>query len=169
MNIYLEEVYMKKNLLDKTLTLGLIVLFIGAGIYPAFAVEINSTMISNQSEKDCGCEAKNDYKPVIAERLITKLKIYINRILLKINGIPEIEEEFKDILDTFNSDRPICDFILQINESISKKQQDIWDLVNKYKYNPIRGRIYLCYILILLSINIYLIPLWFLSDCGDWP
>ena len=160
---------MKNNLLVKTLALVIIVLFIGIGFYPAFAVEINSTINNNQDKENCGCAVKNDYKPVIAERLMTKLKININSIFLKLSGVPEVKEEFEELLDALNSDRPICDLILQINESISQKQQDVWDLVNKYKYNPIRGRIYLGHMLILLTINIYLVPLWFLSDCGDWP
>ena len=158
---------MKNNLLGKTLALGIIVLFIGAGVYPVFAVEIKSTM--NKNDEDCGCDVKSEYKQVIAERLIARLKNYINRIFLQASVASEFEEEFNELLDAFNSDRPICNLVLQIYKSISQKQQDVYELLNQYKYNPIRGRIYLCYMLILLSINIYLIPLWFLSDCGDWP
>lgn len=160
---------MKKNLLGKNLALGIIVLSIVAGVYPSFAVEIKSTVTNNQSEEDCGCEVENEYKQVIVDRLIAKLRTNINRILLRVSDIPEVEEEFKDIIDAFNSDRPICNLVLQINESISQKIQNVNDLLNQYKHNPIRGRICLCYTLILLTINIYLIPLWFLSDCGDWP
>lgn len=160
---------MKNNLLAKTLVLGIIVLFIGAGVYPAFAVEIKSTMIDNKNDENCDCDVKIEYKQVIADRLITRLKSYINRIFFQASVASEFEDEFNELLDAFNSDRPICNLVLQINESISQKKQDVYELINQYKLNPIRGRIYLSYMLILLTINIYLIPLWFLSDCGDWP
>ncbi len=160
---------MKKNLLGKILTLGIIVLFIGAGIYPAFAVEIKSTMINNQSDRDCSCEAKNDYKQVIAKKLITKLEIYNNRILLKLSGIPEIEEKFNEILDAFNSDRTICDLILQINASISPRINDLFDLIPQYKFKYIRSRILMTNLLFLIWIKGDLIILWCCSECGDWP
>jgi hypothetical protein len=168
-NIYLEEVFMRKNMLGKTLILGLIVLFIGAGIYTAFAVEINSTMINNQSEEDYCCEAKSDYKQVIAERLIAKLKIFINRILLKVSGIPEIEEEFKDILDAFNSDKSICDLVMQINASISPRINDLLDLIPQYTFKYIQSRILMTKLLFLIWIKGDLVILWSWSECGDWP
>jgi len=158
----------------KKITLVLTLLFMGmavmySGVYPAFAGEIKSTIINNQDEKNCNCEVKSEYKQVIAERLMTKLKININSIFLKLSKVPEVKEEFEELLDVINSDRPICDLVLQINASIRSKIQDLNDLIIQYRFHPIRGRIYLGYTLILLTINIYIIPLWFLSDCGDWP
>jgi len=160
---------MNKNLLGKTFILGLIVFFIGSGIYPAFAVEIKSTMINNQSDEDCSCKVESEYKQVIAKRLITKLEIYTNRILLKVSGIPEIEEKFKDILEAFNSDRTICDLILQINESISPRINDLFDLIPQYKFKYIRSRILMTNLLFLIWIKGDLMILWCWSECGDWP
>jgi len=159
---------MKNNLLGKTIILGIIVLFIGAGVYPAFAVEIKSTMINNKNDEDCGCDVKIEYKQVIAERLIEKLEIYLNNKFLKTSSIPGFEDEFNDIINAFNSDRPICELILKINASIYPLVQDLYDQLIQHKLHPIRGRIYAFSILILFTINIYVIPLWFLLDCGEW-
>ena len=156
---------MKKEILIT----GIIFLFIGVGIQPAFAVEITNNRPSSEDIEDCGCEVESEYKQDIVERLIAKLRVYINKIILKVSGVLEVDEEFKELLDAFNSDQPICDLVLQINASIRSKIQDLNDLLIQHRFHPIRGRIYLCYTLILLIINIYIIPLWFLSDCGDWP
>ena len=43
---------MKKNLLSKTLALGIVVLFIGVGVYSAIAIESKSSLNNKQSEPD---------------------------------------------------------------------------------------------------------------------
>ncbi len=46
---------MKSKLNCKILAIGIIVLFIGVGIHPAFAVDTRQSMVNKANEKDCGC------------------------------------------------------------------------------------------------------------------
>ncbi len=57
-----------KILFNKSLAIGIIVLFIGVGIHPAFAVDTNHSIVSGE---DCGCKkvSNNDFFPIICKIL----------------------------------------------------------------------------------------------------
>ena len=51
---------MKKGLYCKILAFGIIVMFIGVGTHPAFAVDTKQPIVNITNEEDCGCNAKSD-------------------------------------------------------------------------------------------------------------
>ena len=96
-----------------------------------------------------------------------------------IDTIQDIEIESNDLSDdsTFNencncpyvdsSGKPICDKLEQMMESNAKKMDEVAELIEQYKNNPIRGRLYLYYMLILLTKDVYLNIMWAWFNCFD--
>ena len=97
---------MKKEIL----IFGIICLFIGVGIQPAFAVEISNNSPSENIE-DCNCKPINDL-PIIGS--------IINFILLKKGNIPEVSEKSKELLDKSNTGdwESFCNNFIQFIEDL---------------------------------------------------
>ena len=83
---------MKNNCFKKGLVIGIIVLFIGVGIQPAFANEVSITKTS-EDEEDCNCNPISDIQVVRIERLLDRIESRINFILLRHGHIPEVAEK----------------------------------------------------------------------------
>lgn len=71
-----------------------------------------------------------------------------------------------DCLDVTNSDRPICDKIQQWINTFNQKIEEIGELIEQYKYNPILGRLYALQALFLMGRVIHFTSYWFLLDCN---
>ena len=85
----------------KLLVVGIIVLFIGVGVYPVIAVETNSSMVNNQD--DCGCE---DVSNIHLERIgskLERLKGYTKSLLLLSKRNPVIYEKCLEVSDSINT------------------------------------------------------------------
>jgi hypothetical protein len=121
------------SLLYKSLVVGVIVLFIGVGVQPAFAV----TSITSDSDDECNlCPKLSKQHIVRVKSLLDRLEKYDNElsVLSKLN--PEIEEKYQEISNYINSDkpisiRPLCIFLeLQIywftEMGIGFLEQIIW-------------------------------------------
>ena len=92
------------SMVYKTLVVGVIVLFIGIGIQPAFAVTPNTT----DSKDDCKlCPKVSSLHLFRLKRLLNRLEKYDNElsVLSKLN--PEIEEKYQEISNYINTDKPI--------------------------------------------------------------
>ena len=88
---------MSKNpVLYKSLVVGVIVLFVGLGIQPAFAVEPKLSANNTEKVEDCDCQS-ND-KTHLVEKLLNRL---------------EKNEVLYDVIDLnkSNFERPICEFL----------------------------------------------------------
>ena len=108
---------MVERMYKKGLVLGIIVLFIGVGVQPAFAVETGSSVNTVQLEEDCECEIVDEYNPDKLIQLLNEVKVYVNNILLNFGHIPYVKEKCEEILDTIESftgweDTPILCAIL---------------------------------------------------------
>ena len=67
---------MEKNMICKSLVLVTIILFIGVCAYPAFAVEIKSTLDVKENKDDCGCQVISKFQFNKLERLLNKFEFY---------------------------------------------------------------------------------------------
>ena len=108
--------------------------------------------------------------------------LFLGMIMQPVTSIDisqEIEKESNDISDdsklkedcncpdVASSGKPICDKIQQLMESNKEKLNESGELLEKYKNYPIRGRLVLYYVLILLTIDVYLLSAWFLLGCNN--
>ena len=90
---------MVKNpvLLYKTLVVGVIVIFIGVGIQPAFAVNI----ISTDNEEDCSiCLPVNRLQVVRFKSLLNRLERYSDALLLSSKLNPIVADKYKELSDS---------------------------------------------------------------------
>ena len=80
----------------KTLIVGVIVLFIGVGIQPAFAVTPNDS----DSEDDCNlCPKVSNLHLVRLKNLLNRLEKYDNILSALSKHYPEFEERYQELSD----------------------------------------------------------------------
>ena len=113
---------MQISLVRKGLVLGIIVLFIGMGIHPAFAVDTNQSIFSKEIEECSECNKVSDTDLITLERKITQLFFTIKIIQLRFRDYPEIQKMSNEILVVMNSNGiiwdMICVFLINFVESI---------------------------------------------------
>ena len=102
---------MKKNMLSKTLAIGVIILFIGIGFQPVFAIENKLSADNTEKNEDCDCPEVERFYPIRIKFLLTNLKVVSNIILSRHGYISEIKEICQNILDIIGSNRQL-DFTL---------------------------------------------------------
>ena len=83
---------MKHNLYCKILAVGIIVLFVGVGIHPAFAVDTRQSMVNKASEEDCGCNDVDNWQLVVLEKQLNRLEVYSKLLLVLSRYNPELKE-----------------------------------------------------------------------------
>ncbi len=138
---------MKKNLLGKILALGIIVLFIGAGIYPAFAKVSITT--NSEINKDCECQPVDNLHFIKVRRLLNRLDFYSNILLVLSKHNPEVTKIYEELynrispLKEINNDRPICDILEKIYFSLKDLCYYLRDIyINYMEGNPIKAFIF---------------------------
>jgi hypothetical protein len=83
-------------LLYKSLVVGVVVLFIGVGIQPAFA-------ITPDSEENCNCKKLNDSELVKVERLLNKVEVYCKSLLVLSKYNPETKDEIEELSEKIST------------------------------------------------------------------
>ena len=63
---------MKKDMLGKALTLGVIILFVTVGIQPALAIEPKLSADNIEKVEDCDCQEVDRHKLIRVNTLLTK-------------------------------------------------------------------------------------------------
>lgn len=88
---------MRTNWYKKGWVVGIIILFIGAGIQPAFAEESIITTLDN--EEDCNdCQVVDSYSSLRVKLLLFKATVVTNIISSsRLGDIPEIKEECQEL------------------------------------------------------------------------
>jgi hypothetical protein len=81
--------------------IGIIVLFIGVGIQPAFANEVSITAISNNKE-DCNCKPVSNLHLVVLERLSNRLDRLLDRLEVYTGVISILYRHKPDFTEKFN-------------------------------------------------------------------
>ena len=84
---------MKKEIL----ILGIIFLFIGVGIQPAFAIEISNIKPSENVE-DCNCGIADNYDTVRVKSLLTRAESLLNRVEIFTNIIPLLYKDTPEVI-----------------------------------------------------------------------
>ena len=139
---------MRTNHLKKGLTVDIIALFIGVGVYPAVASvpirntnilqieELESSVITD-SEEDCNCQPVSKLHLIRLKRLVNRLVVYNNILLLLSKHHPEVAEKYQEI-----SDR-----ITELREMTNELKTDL-----PLGYNP-----FICFTLFILMFQILLL------------
>jgi hypothetical protein len=96
--------------MKKIIIIGVIALFIGIGFQPAFAIEIESSVDTNEEEEDCDCEEVDSQTLVRVKLLFTQLKVVTNILSKRFGHIPEVKEICNDISGHINSFNPLSDY-----------------------------------------------------------
>ena len=113
---------MKKNMLSKTLAIGIIILFVGIGFQPAFAVETKLSADNTEKNEDCNCPEVDRLHPIRIKFLLTKLKVVTKILLLRFGHLPEIKEICQKILDIIGSNRQLdYTYLCKILENYSNR------------------------------------------------
>ena len=163
--------------LYKTLVVGVILLFVGVGIQPAFAVTPNSA----DSEDDCNlCPKVRKSHLDRLNSLKNRLKKNDNQLSVLSNHNPKVEEEFQGLSDKIttheklSSNSSICDFLYNYFLFIFLKCV-LFNILDDFIYNiffPFFSislylfyELYMAKFFFVLSI---LVNLSFLFDCPEW-
>ena len=86
----------------KGLVVGVIVLFLGVGIQPAFASETNTTIV--ESEDCIECQVSDGYSLLKARLLLFRLKVVTNIISSSsLRDLSEVKKDCEEILDIIDS------------------------------------------------------------------
>jgi hypothetical protein len=87
----------KSALLYKSLVVGVIILFIGIGVQPAFAVTSNS--IENENDCDLCPKKVSKSQLTLLENSLIRLEKYDNQLSILSKQYPEFEEKYKGAYD----------------------------------------------------------------------
>ena len=98
-----EDRKMRNVCLRKVLVVGIIVLFLGVGFQPAFANEINTTIVSDVDEDCLECQPVNNVDILRVRLLVIRIKAITNVILSRFGYIPEVKEKCEEVLELINS------------------------------------------------------------------
>jgi hypothetical protein len=113
---------MKKNLFGKILCIGVIFLFIGAGIYPTLAKEITNS--KSEIEKDFSCQNVINHDSNKLNWLLNKLEDKSNILYSLSKFNPDLSEKCEELsknigtLKEIDNDRSICDILENIYFSL---------------------------------------------------
>jgi len=143
---------MQKSIIRKGLVSLVIILFIGIGINPAFAIDISKVRPSENIE-DCNCQVDDNYDIVKIKSLLNRAERLVNRVeaLTKLIPVlskdnPEFMVEYKELLNDIDlfveihdylennysvDDRPICDFLSNTLRKLFDIQVKYGDLCGK--------------------------------------
>ena len=141
------------NMLKKILAVGIIILFIGVGIQPAFAVDTKTSVVNQQKEENCGCEVVSKSNLVKVKRLLNRLEVNSKLLSVLSKNHPELVETSEGLSNEItilngiykglkaNSLLPenfsICIYlfiIYKFSNPIKKILQDIYENIQKYPY-----------------------------------
>jgi len=109
-----------RDLLSKTLVVGVIVLFIGVAVQPAFA-DVSNTSVSDNDD-GCNLCAKKVSKQhlTLIESLLNRLEKYDNQLLVLSKQYPEFEEKYQLVkeeistLKELNGEGNFCNLLIII-------------------------------------------------------
>jgi hypothetical protein len=108
---------MKEKMLYKTLVVGVIVLFVGVGVNPAFAVDVSKSVSDSEEECDLCPKASNQQINRLIN-LLDKLERYDNQLLVLSKHYPEFEEKYQELSEI------VTDF-KEINKELKSDNFDV--------------------------------------------
>jgi hypothetical protein len=91
----------------KGLVIGIIILFIGMGVQPAFAVETKSPIDSVEKVEDCDCQQVSDINLVKLKGDLNRLKVYTRILSMSSELNPMVQrriEQLENLLSDLDND-----------------------------------------------------------------
>ncbi len=156
---------MRKILSTKILALGLISLFIGVSVSSAISIDIESTIVDNDSKEVCGCKEIDSRHLVVLEKQLNRLEVYTKLLLVLSRYNPELREISEELSNLINYDslwdfRIICMALIVMMVTLYYPLMTISNLMYKYEDNPLLWNL-------LYSIRLPFVAL-FASASGLW-
>jgi len=117
---------MEKHLIKKGLVFAIILMFISVSFQHVYAFDINSFSDNIQNENDCGCGVVSNVQHIRFEKLLNRLELSKNKLLVLFKdniGIIEEYEELSNRISTLaelnlelrsNSPIIICELLARI-------------------------------------------------------
>ena len=110
-----------KSWFSKCLVVGIILLFIGVGIQPAFAIDISNNSPSKNIE-DCNCQVADNFDIVRVKSLLNRAERSLNRVEIFAKLIPVLSKENPEVLEYCEGlSEKINTFMEMIDEEISEQ------------------------------------------------
>jgi hypothetical protein len=162
--------------MKKIIIIGIICLFVGLCFQPALAIEPKLSSDNIEDVEDCDCQEVDRINPLTAELLLSKLKVSSNNLLSRFEHIPEVEENFQELMDVINSyeqsdGRPICDFLYELLINFAYWSNYYLGKADECRENgqSILMGIYLYLGLFYYGLQIPIAGVFFLLDCYEFP
>jgi hypothetical protein len=146
---------MNKDMLSKTLTLGVIILFATVGIQPALAVEPKVSSDNIENVEDCDCQEIDILNPFMFKLWLNKLKVVTKIIMSRFNHIPEVKEQCQELSNDISS-VGIKDWFCDNLERVYDSTVNLFlYLEQKLKDEPryIDGFLFLCTLYMIFFLN----------------
>jgi len=170
---------MQRNHTRGILAIVIVVLFIGVGIQPAFAVNTKQSMVNIVSFEDCGCGEVSDTDLVKVDRLLDRVEVYNKLLLVLYKYTPEIKDEIEDlsikisILKEELADEAPLQTICVILEIIHEILKVLYWFFLELSYELMLFYLpyalaYLCSVTVrIIKFHIFFIG--YLLSCWEWP
>jgi len=160
---------MNKDMICKTIALGVIIIFITVGIQPALAVERGVSVDNTENEEDCDCQ-EDISNPYMVKLWLNKVKVFTNIIMSRYGHIPEVKEICQEVIDiSINPNITIC-ILLTIRAFPLTIRGLFWAVfVFQNHVYPLLGFIGEFRIKYLQTKLEPIAELYEYYDCGDWP
>ena len=111
---------MEKSIIKRGLVFGIILIFVGIIIQPAFAIDI-SNIRPSKNNKDCNCQSADNFDFVSVENLLNRAEMLLNKVDIITNFISILSKNNPEIIE-------IC----QENTEICKEKFDIISLIFRH-------------------------------------
>jgi hypothetical protein len=93
---------MKRNLFGKGLVVGIVVLFIGVVVQPAYAVDTKQSIDDNMSEDCKECNEVSDANLIKLKSLLNRIEQRTKLLLVLSKNNPEIKDNYDKLADTIS-------------------------------------------------------------------
>jgi hypothetical protein len=95
---------MYRGLLSKLLTIGIIVLFIGVGIHPAFAIDTKQSIVNKVNDEECwDCKKIDNLQLLVLEQELNRLEVYAKLLLVLSKHNSEIKNKIEELSNEISS------------------------------------------------------------------
>jgi hypothetical protein len=94
---------MKTRAYKKGFVIGVIILFVGLGFQPVFAVENRVNIDNIEMIEDCECQEVDSQNLVRVKLLMNNLKFFTNILIKRFGHIPEVKEKCQEVVDLISS------------------------------------------------------------------
>jgi hypothetical protein len=144
---------MRRNLIGKTLALGVVVLFIGVSVHPAFAVDTKTSITSNQNNvlvettiEICKPDGNEKHSISLTQEQSSQLDILIDNFKTDLDNrksLEEIIQIYEDMIVSLDSIGLFQDMNVEnVKDFLINNQMDLKNNVNSLKRINKEGDVY---------------------------